>query len=49
MTQEQRDIRCKLKRLDFVRGHGNVARTARRFGVSRQTYYKWKPAYGQRA
>ena len=47
MTQEQCDIKRKLAVLEYVREHGNVAKAARRFGISRQCYYKWKQAYDE--
>jgi transposase InsO family protein len=45
MTQQQRDIKRKLAVLEHARVTGNVAKTARHFGISRQCYYKWKQAY----
>ena len=47
MTQEQRDIKRKLAVLEHARASGNVAKTARHFGISRQGYYKWKKAYDE--
>jgi transposase-like protein len=48
MTQQQRDIKRKLAVLNHAEESGNVALTARRFGTSRQCYYKWKHAYEER-
>ena len=48
MTQAQRDIRRKLKVLEHARQTGNISRTCRYFGVSRQTFYQWKRAYERR-
>jgi transposase InsO family protein len=48
MTQQQRDVKRKLAVLQHARESGNVALTARRFGISRQCYYKWKRAYEER-
>ena len=48
MTQQQRDIKRKLAVLQDARESGNVALTARRFGISRQCFYKWKRAYEER-
>lgn len=45
MTQAERDIRRKLRVFEHARESRNVAKTARHFGISRQTYYKWKQAY----
>lgn len=45
MTDPQRDTRRKLHVLQHGRETGNAAKTARHFGISRQTYYVWKRAY----
>lgn len=45
MTQAQRDIRRKMKVLTYAVECGNVARTCRYFGISRQCYYNWLHAY----
>jgi len=45
MTQEQRDIKRKLEALRYAEECGNVALTARRFGISRQCFYIWKRRY----
>ena len=47
MTQQQRDIKRKLVVLQHAQESGNVALTARRFGISRQCHYKWKHAREQ--
>jgi transposase-like protein len=31
--------------MDFDRDSGNVARTCRHFGISRQTFYRWQQRY----
>lgn len=53
MTQlEQRDISRKLRVLNHANECGNVSRTCRYFGISRETFYQWKNAYkrdGERA
>lgn len=53
MTQaEHRDISRKLRVLNHAKETGNVSRTCRYFGVSRQTFYQWKRTYerdGERA
>lgn len=45
MTQEQRDIKRKLAVLEYAKECGNVALTARHFGISRQCFYRWKRAF----
>jgi IS30 family transposase len=45
MTQAQRDIRRKLRVINHAKETGNVARTCRYFGVSRQSFYLWKKSY----
>jgi len=45
MTQAQRDIRRKLRVLAHAEESGNVSRTCRYFGVSRDTFYRWKRDY----
>lgn len=44
-VKEQSDIRRKLKVLNHAKELGNVSKTCRHFGVSRETYYKWKREY----
>lgn len=45
MTQAQRDMRRKLRILNYAREIGNVAQTCRFFGISREIFYPWKGAY----
>jgi transposase len=45
MTKAQRDIRRKLRVLNYAKQIGNISKTCRYFGISRQTYYDWKRAY----
>jgi putative transposase len=40
-----REARVRLQWMDFYRRGGNVARTCRRFGISRQTFYRWQRRY----
>ncbi len=40
--QAERDIRRKLKCLEYGQAHGNVTHACRKFGISRETYYQWK-------
>jgi len=44
-TKAQADIRRKLKVLNHVKETGNVSKACRYFGISRETYYKWKRDY----
>ena len=44
-TKAQSDIRRKLKVLNYVKENGNVSKACRFFGISRETYYKWKRDY----
>lgn len=48
MTQQQRDIKRKLAVLEYAKMSGNVAKTCRRFGISRQCYYNWLRAFERR-
>ena len=48
MTQAQRDIKRKMKVLEHARECGNVAKTCRYFGISRQCYYNWLHAFERR-
>jgi transposase InsO family protein len=45
MTQAQRDIRRKLRILQHATETGNVSKTCRHFGISREIFYRWKRAY----
>lgn len=47
MTQVQRDIRRKLRILNYVREIGNVAQICRFLEISREIFYRWKKAYAQ--
>ena len=42
MNEAQRDIKRKLAVLNHAKESGNISRTCRHFGISRQVYYKWK-------
>jgi len=48
MTQQQRDIKRKLAVLEHAKESGNVAKTCRRFGISRQCFYNWQRAFDRR-
>ena len=45
--QEEHDIRRKLKVLNRGAESGNVSHTCRYFGISRDTYYRWKRSYAE--
>lgn len=48
MTQAQRDIRRKLRVLEHAEQTSNVSKTCRYFGISRDTFYRWKKNYQER-
>ena len=41
----QADIRRKLQVLNYAKTNGNFSKTCRYFGISRETFYKWKRDY----
>ena len=43
-----REARARLAWMDFYRAHGNAALTCRRFGISRQTFYRWRRRFEPR-
>ncbi|MGZ8144258.1 MAG: helix-turn-helix domain-containing protein, partial [Methylosarcina sp.] len=43
--KDQQDISRKLRVLNHAQGSGNVSKTCRYFGISRDTFYQWKKAY----
>jgi len=46
MTVKARsDIRRKLRILKHAQKTGNVSKTCRYFGISREIFYQWKRAY----
>jgi transposase-like protein len=45
--KEQHDIRRKLRVFAAAKDSGNIALTCRRYGISRETYYKWRRKYKQ--
>jgi len=41
--ERSREAQARLVWMDYYRNHGcNAAQTCRRFGISRQTFYRWK-------
>lgn len=47
MTQAQKDISRKLKILRYAEEIGNVSKTCRYFGISREIFYRWKRTYAR--
>jgi len=45
VTDAQRDVVRKKRVLAYARDCGNVAKTCRHFGISRQCYYNWLHVY----
>jgi transposase len=45
MTKAQRDIKRKLRVLNYTKEIGNVSKTCLYFGISREAFYQWKRAY----
>ena len=48
MTQAQRDIRRKLRVFEYAQEVGNVSKACRHFGISRESYYRWKRALAEK-
>jgi transposase InsO family protein len=46
--KELSDIRRKKKVFDYVKQNRNVSKACRYFGISRDTYYRWKRAYKEK-
>ena len=42
MTKAQRDIKRKLRVLNYAQEIGNVSKACRYFGISRECFYLWK-------
>jgi putative transposase len=46
LREVSREARLRLQWMDYYEGHGrNAALTCRRFGISRQTFYRWRRRY----
>ncbi len=45
MSSAERDIRRKLRVLKYFEQRGNIAKTCRHFGISRQTFYDWRSRF----
>ena len=48
MTNDQREIRRKLRILEHAEQIGDVSKTCRYFGVGRASFYRWRHAYEER-
>lgn len=48
MTQDEKEIRRKLRVLEHAQGIGNVAKTCRYYGIPRSLFYVWRKAYQMR-
>ncbi len=48
MKHGQRDITRKLRALDYADQIGNVLKSCHYFGISRDTFYRWKRDYHQK-
>ena len=48
MTQGQRDINRKLKILRHGTNTGNISKTCRYFGISREIFYQWRRTYAEK-
>jgi transposase len=44
-VQAKKDIARKLRVLNHGMQNGNISKTCRYFGISRETFYKWKRTY----
>jgi putative transposase len=44
-TELSREANCRLDWFEHYRRHQNVSFTCRHFGISRQTFYRWKRRY----
>lgn len=45
MTNDQREIRRKLRILEHAQACGDVSRTCRYFGIGRASFYRWRQGY----
>ena len=48
MTDDQREIRRKLRVLEHAESSGDVSKTCRYFGIGRASFYRWRQAYQTR-
>jgi len=47
-TKDQREIRRKLRILQYAEEIGHVTKTCRYFGIGRASFYRWRKAYAER-
>jgi transposase InsO family protein len=47
VTDEDREVRRKLKVLEYANQIGDVSKTCRYFGIGRASFYRWKKAFDQ--
>ena len=45
MTNDQREIRRKLRILEHGQASGDVSKTCRYFGIGRASFYRWRARY----
>ncbi len=45
MTNDQREIRRKLRILEHAQISGDVSRACRHFGIGRASFHRWRQAY----
>jgi transposase-like protein len=48
MTQSQRDIRRRLRVFEYAQEVGNISKACRYFGISRESYYRWRLALAEK-
>ena len=47
VTDEDREVRRKLRVLEYAEQIGDVSKTCRYFGIGRASFYRWKKALDQ--
>lgn len=45
MNEEQREVRKRLRVLEYAERTGNIRKSCRYFGIARSTFYRWRDAY----
>lgn len=48
MNKDQREIRRKLRVLQYAKENGSVVKACLYFGVGRSSFYRWRQAYAER-
>ena len=46
-TEQRRVTTWRSQMMQHAAASGNVARTCRRFGISRKTFYKWRRRFAE--